>query len=411
MTRSVADPVAPAESTPLRRNRDFNLIWSGGTLSDLGSYTSMLAIPLLVLAITGSAAQAGTVGTVAALVRALSRLPGGALADRWDRRRLMLLSDLTRAVMFALLAVTVFSHHVSLAFVIVIVAAAAVFDVLFSPAELAAVSHLVPAGQLSDAFARNEARSYGASLAGPPLGGVLFGVGRAVPFAFDALSYLVSFVAVATIRQPVQGDRSAASNQTIVRDIADGVRHVLADRFLRAMLLVAAPLNFAVTGALFAMTITLRQGGTSAAMIGVTQGIIGLGGLLGALAAPRIQRHASIRQLVLVTSWGLTVCLAIAGLLTSHLVMAVPITVGLLLAPAANAVLFGRLAASTPSHLQARVVSVFYLVATTAASFAPLASGLLIQHVTSTTAMELSALAAAGSGVAATLSRGMRRTA
>lgn len=115
----------------------------------------------------------------------------------------MLCSDLARMALFAALTVAVLSHHVSLLFVIVVVGAASLFDVAFTPAEMAAVSQLVPADQLSDAFARNEARSYGASLGGPPLGGLLYGVGRAVPFAFDAFSYLISFVAIASIRQPV----------------------------------------------------------------------------------------------------------------------------------------------------------------------------------------------------------------
>lgn len=196
----------------------------------------------------------------------------------------------------------------------------------------------------------------------------------------------------------------------MVADIKDGVRHVFRDPFLRALLLVAAPLNFAVTGALFTMTVTLRQHDVSAPMIGVAQGIIGVGGVLGALAAPRIQRHLSLRSLVIFTSWALVICLAIAGLLTSHLTMAAPITAGLILSPASNAALFGRLAATTPSQLQARVVSVVFLVATTAASLAPLAAGLLIEHVTGATAMELCALAAACSSVAATVSRGLRVT-
>ncbi len=400
--------VAGAATVPLRRNRDFNLMWSGGTLSDLGSYTSLLAVPLLVLAITGSPAQAGTVTTLAAVIRGLARLPGGALADRWNRRTLMLVSDLARMVLFAGLALAVYAEHVSLLLVIVVVGAAALFDVLFSPAELAAISRVVPREQLPDAFARNEARSYGAALAGPPLGGLLYGLGRAVPFAFDAFSYLVSFVAVATIRQPFQGDRSETPAQNVVKDITEGVRHVLRDPFLRAFLLVSAPLNFAVTGALFTMTVTLRQSGISAGMIGVAQGIIGVGGFFGALAAPRIQRRASLRLLVVSTNWALLVCLAIAGLLTGHLVMAVPITIGLFLSPAANAALFGHLGATTPTHLQARVVSVVFLIATTAASVAPLVTGVLIQHVGGATAMELCAVAVAGSSIAATASRGMR---
>jgi MFS family permease len=397
-----------AELPPLRRNRDFNLLWGGGTLSDIGSFTSLLAIPLLVLAVTGSAAQAGTVGTVSALLRGLARLPGGALADRLHRRRLLLVCDFARMLLFATLAVAVVTDHVSLLLIMVIVGSASVFDVLFSPAELASVSRLVPAAQLRDAFARNEARSYAASLAGPPLGGLLYGLGRAVPFAFDAVSYLVSFVSISAIKQPLQESERAAPSQHLGHDILEGLRHVLSDAYLRALLLVAAPLNFAVTAALFTMTITLRQHGISAGMVGAAQGIIGVGGLVGALLAPRLSRMVSLRFLVVATCWALAVCFAVAGQLTFTILMAVPITCGLVLAPAVNAVMFGRLAETTPAHLQARVVSVVFFVATTAASVAPFASGVLIEHVTGETAMLLAAGAAAGSAIAGMLSRGIR---
>lgn len=180
----------------LWRNRDFNLLWTGQTLSDLGSWTSMLAIPLLVLSLTASATQAGTVGTVAAVVRSVVRLPGGALADRWNRRAVMLAADAARMCLYAALAAAVGLGHAPVALIVVVVVISVLFDVVYSPAETASVSNLVDAPQLPDAFARNEARSYGTSLVGPPLGGVLYAVSRTAPFLFDAASYLASFITV-----------------------------------------------------------------------------------------------------------------------------------------------------------------------------------------------------------------------
>ena len=78
---------------PLRGNRDFLLLWTAGTASGLGSQLTLVAYPLLVLSLGGTATQAGLVGTVGLLTRTLLRLPAGALADRWDRRRVMLGCD------------------------------------------------------------------------------------------------------------------------------------------------------------------------------------------------------------------------------------------------------------------------------------------------------------------------------
>ena len=194
---------------------------------------------------------------------ALARLPGGALADRLNRRRLLLVCDFSASVLFAALPAAVLTHHVSLAFVIVvIVGTAKLFDVLFSPAELAAVSHLVAP---PPALRRVRAQR-----------GTLL---RALPWpdhpgrsALRHRSCGAVRVRRALLPGVLRGDLAIRArtgrptpptpSQTIVRDITDGVRHVLADAYLRALLLVAAPLNFAVTGALFTMTITLRQHGT-----------------------------------------------------------------------------------------------------------------------------------------------------
>src|SRR4051794_34414381 len=89
--------VSPSSATPLRRNRDFVLLWSGQALSSLGSRISFAAFPLLVLALTGSPAQVGWVTFAGTLPLFLWSLPAGALVDRWNRRRVMLLADAVRA--------------------------------------------------------------------------------------------------------------------------------------------------------------------------------------------------------------------------------------------------------------------------------------------------------------------------
>jgi MFS family permease len=91
---------------PLLRNRDYMLLWSGQTLSELGSQTSSVAYPLLILALTGSATKAGGVGLAKWLPLALFALPAGALADRLDRKRLMIATDAIRLSGAASIVVT-----------------------------------------------------------------------------------------------------------------------------------------------------------------------------------------------------------------------------------------------------------------------------------------------------------------
>ena len=156
---------------PLRRNRGFRLLWTGQVLSDTGSQAALIAYPLLILALTHSAAIAGAVGTVTLLVQLVIGLPGGALSDRLDRRRTMIGCDAVRAIALAALGALVLMHLVSWPVVLVVAIVDRGLGVLFDPAATAALPGIVADGQLEEAWAATEARSYAANLAGPALGG------------------------------------------------------------------------------------------------------------------------------------------------------------------------------------------------------------------------------------------------
>ncbi|ASW54083.1 MFS transporter [Plantactinospora sp. KBS50] len=391
---------------PLWRNRSFNLLWGSQTLSDLGASMSALAIPLLVLALTGSPVQAGAVGTVLAVTRLVCRLPAGVLADRVDRRRTLLACDAVRIVGYVFLGVTILTGHVSLTAVIAVAVLDAACAVLFGTVEHAALASLVGREQLPDAVARNEARLHGTALAGPPLGGLLFGLGRSLPFLADAVSYLLSFVGVLLIRDPMQQPRTQAPRGHAT-ELAEGIRFALGDRFLRAVLLVAPPLNMGISGVVFALIVILQRHHVPPALIGTVETIIAAGGLVGAFAAPALQRRLRMPVLVVSICWAAVGLLALAAPLSSILA-AVPVAAVLLLSPACNAALFGYQAAITPDRLQGRVVSVIIFAASSMASTSPLLAGLLIEHVGGPATLMVFAALVAVSALTATISRGIR---
>lgn len=405
----MSDEAPSAALPPLRRNRDFNLLWVGQVCSELGTATATLAVPLLVLALTGSAVQAGAVRTASAIVGFALRLPAGALVDRWNRRLVMITVDVVRLAGWALLAALVLGHRVNLPVIVVIVCVNAAADVLFDPAESAAIAQIVPVHQRSIAFARNEARAYGTGLAGPPLGGLLYGLARAFPFVANAVSYAISVVTVWTIRTPLRAPRSDRPRQHLLHDMRDGLRHVRGDPFLRAVLIVAAPVNFASNGSFFVAITVLRLSGHSAAEVGIASGVLSIGGFAGAIAAGRIQRwQPSVRSLALLVMSAFVVGLLVASGVTTHLIVVVPLALPLILSPAVNAALFGRLSTRTPDHLQGRVSSVVVMFAMAAAALAPIICGALVEVVDGAAAMGLCAAVAAGATVAAMLSRGLR---
>ncbi|QMU76777.1 MFS transporter [Streptacidiphilus sp. PB12-B1b] len=406
-TEDATDTPAADPSPSLWRNRAFNLLWTGQCLSDAGSAMAGLALPLLVLQLTGSPTQAGLVGTAALVVTTVCRLPAGVLVDRCDRRRLMIVCDAFRVVAYAVLACAVVTGVADLAVILAVVAGGSAATAVFSTAEYAAVRSLVRPDQIVSAVARNEARSYGTSLAGPPLGGLLFGLARALPFFGNALTFLLSLVAVVCIRRPLQQPRPQTAPSADAGGW-EGLRFVLGNPFLRALLVIAAPLNMAFTGMIFAMTISLRRSGMSPVLVGLVTTVLGVGGFLGAFAAPSLQRRLRLPALITTICWSTAVLMAVSVLLSPSVVTAVPLAAAVFLGPTANAALFGYQAAITPDRLQGRVVSVILLAATSAAALAPALAGALLAQVPGRAAMLAFPLLVAASALAATFGRGLR---
>jgi hypothetical protein len=390
----------------LWRNREFTLLWVSQSLSDLGTSISGLAVPLLVLALTHSPVQAGLVGTVGLVVTVLCRLPAGVLVDRVDRRRIMLTCDAIRLIAYLTLGFVVLDGEASLTAVIAVTVVGSACNALFGTAEHSSLRNIVGPGQLPAAVARNEARSYGTTLAGPPLGGLLFGLGRSLPFFGDAVTFLASFCGVALVHRPLQEPR-AEKHAGNAAALAEGFRFVFGNPFLRAILLIAAPLNLAIHGIIFTIIVTLQRHGTPPAIIGLVETVVAVGGLLGALVAPALQRRMPLPALIRSICWAAAGFMAISALLTASVLAAVPVAVAVFLGPASNAALFGHQAAITPDRLQGRVVSVVIVVATSVSAAAPLLAGVLIAEWGSPAAILVFAAAVGGAAIAATVSRGI----
>lgn len=394
---------------PLMRNRGFRLLWIGQVLSDTGTEAALIAYPLLILALTHSPALAGLVGTASLVVQLILGLPGGAISDRLDRRLAMIICDTGRAAVVALLAALVLVHRATWPVVLAVAVIDGAANVLFDPSANAALPAIVADEQLEQAWAATEARTYAAGLAGPALGGFLFGLGRAVPFVGDAASYLVSAAAVSRIRGKFRAEPSGG-RKALGREVIDGLHLVWHNPLLRAVVIQAPLINFAFNGVIFTITLALRRHGTAPGIIGLAQAGIAVGGLLGAVIAPRLQGRLPLRRLVIVMTTVGTVMFGAAALLVPSTLVALPVAVTLLLAPAANAALFAAMLRATPEDMRGRVNSTVIQAATGLAALAPLASGLLVEHFSGQWAL---AAFAATTGISAIMSMalpGLRNT-
>lgn len=391
----------------LRHNRDFRALWIGEALSTLGSQMSLVAFPLLVLATTHSPARAGLVGFANQVPVLALYLPAGVLVDRHDRRAIMVWSSAVGAVALASVPVALSLGALPFGQILAVAFVAGARQVLYTVAEQGALPLVVDPSQLSEAVTGNQARTEAAMLGGPALGGLLFGLARAVPFAVDAVSYLVAAVGAQLVRAPLQEPRAGAPGGARA-EIAEGVRWLWSQPFLRASALAVAAANFTIAGGELVLLIRARQHGASSAAVGVMLGMIGLGGLLGALAANRIRRRLSPTVIVVGMFWVETALLAPLALTYNPYLMGAAMAVAAVGSPAWNAVVVGARLRLTPDHLRGRVISAARLISGSLIALGPLVAGLLAQGVGTTAVLLGFAGWQLGLSVLATVTRSLR---
>ena len=368
-------------SPSLWRNRDYMLLWSGQAVSILGGGISDLAYPLLALALTGSPAQAGFLAAVGGLPYLLISLPAGALVDRWNRKKIMILCDTVRAVSIGTIPVAAALGHLSIAQLYVTSAAAGSAFVFFNVAEVAALPRVVDKSQIPEAASQNQAAQAGTALAAPSLGGLLFqAVGHTVPFLVDAISYAASVISLFFIRTSFQLERTGEERH-LLAEIKEGVAWLWNQPLIRYMTFLTGGLNLAGSAIFLVLLILARQRGAPPALIGVMFAITAVGGLLGALVAPRFQRRFGYAQVIITAAWIQALVVPLFALAPNVYVLGTLGAILFVTAPIYNAVQFSYRVSLIPDALQGRVNSAVRMVGYGTLPVGSALAGLLIQSI------------------------------
>lgn len=377
----MVDSAPSVPAVPLWRNRDYVLLWSGQAVSTLGSGISGLAFPLLVLALTHSAAQAGFVAAVFGLPYLLISLPAGALVDRWDRKRVMLVCDAVRAVNMGSIPLTAALGHLSIVQIYLNAAVEGTFFVFFNVAEVAALPRVVDKSQIPDASSQNQAAQAGTALVSPPLGGFLFQtVSHSFPFLADAVSYGFSVLSLLFIKTEFQLERTAEQRRLWV-EIGEGLRWLWNQPLIRYMTFLTGGLNFSGNATFLILLILAKQEGASPALIGVMFAITSIGGLAGSIVAPRIQRRFGYAPVIITCVWIGALVIPLFTLAPNPFVLGALGAVGFLTGPIYNAVQFSYRVSLIPDELQGRVNSAVRMVAFGTIPLGTALAGVLIQSI------------------------------
>ncbi|HEV2540726.1 MAG TPA: MFS transporter [Frateuria sp.] len=310
-------------------NRDFRLLFGGSSISALGDQFTLVALPWLVLRLTGSPAALGLVLAAMALPRAIFMLIGGAMVDRLSARRILLLARGANALLVAVLAVLVLGGAIAMPAVYAIALGIGMATAFAYPAGSALLPQLVPSPQLASANALFMGARQLSLFIGPALAGLVIGAhaghgaaearGLGLAFAIDAASFVFSLASLWLIRTPA--DRAPrAAGRGVLADVAAGVRQVWADQPLRAFMLYAAVVTAFVGGPIQVGLPVLANSrlDLGAASLGILMTANGGGMLVGGFLSRAVARWAGGRLGMLVLCMDTLAGLALAALALVH---------------------------------------------------------------------------------------------
>ncbi len=375
---------APPASRSLWQNRDFIYLWGGQVVSTLGTSASTIVYPLLILALTKSPAAAGIASALTTVPYIIFSLPVGALVDRWDRKRVMILCDIGRACTLGSIPLAMLLHALTIWQIYAACLVEGSLFVFFNISNAAALPRVVSKEQLPAAVAQHEAGFGTASILGPSLGTLLYQtLGRGAPFIADSVSYVVSVLTLSFIKAPFQQD--AQSEQHDLRaEIWEGLRWLWQQPLIRYMAMLCGGLNAIGAAQPLIIIVLAKAMNAQDAQIGLIFSIAGVGGILGSLVSGYAQKRFRFGPVIIATVWSQALLWPLfifapryffLGLITALLYFFMPIF---------NVTQYSYRLALIPDRLQGRVNSTFRLIAFGLQPLGAALAGFLLERIGTT---------------------------
>ncbi|MFI8338769.1 MFS transporter [Streptomyces sp. NPDC085639] len=349
---------------PLRRNKDFNVFWLSQALSVLGGSVSLIALPLLVLDATGSLVQMGLVTVISGATAIGTGVFAGYVVDRADRRRLMIVCDLSRAMLLGAVPLVWWAAGPQIWLLYVLTALVAVLKTLFDVAYVTAIPHLVRTQDLTAANGRLMGTFALGSLLGPMVAGFLTaaaGADRAL--AVDGATFLISAAGLARVRFTSRRAGKHAGAGVLREMFVVGFRFLWSHPLLRPLTVQLTLLTFVTMGATDLLIYRVRHDlGRDAATLGYVIAVGGAGSVVAALGAGRLRRILGFG-----TCWLASIAMIAVGVTVTGVSGSVPVIAALSAVFMFGITLGGICTMTlrqevTPDHLLGRVTSAFWTV-------------------------------------------------
>jgi MFS family permease len=375
-------PIEGPSPESLRHNRDFATLLASQSISTVGDAVSATALPLLVLALTGSGLAMGAVGAISTGADFVMGTIAGAIADRGNRKRMMFLADVGRAFFTALIPLSDLVHGPTMAVIVLVAAPLAILRAFFRAGYLAAMPNLVGRSQLARGNGILETAFSASFIVGPALAGFLVTIiGPGQTLAVDAASFAISSIGLFLIRRELKApaDRPPAR---MVDEIRVGIEYVAHHSVLRTVILLFAATSAVLAPVGAAMTFRIvRDLGESPAAFGLALTGLGVGTLVGAVFATRLGHATNVARVMVVAVLVMGIPLIAAAAIDS--LPAIVVLTGLTGAgEAALVVVYVSVrAANSPDELVGRIASTARVISLGLMPIGNIIGGILIDTI------------------------------
>jgi MFS family permease len=366
---------------PLWKQRNFMLLWSGQLASWLGTEVSGIALPLVVLALTGSPAQAGGVAAIRGLVYVFWAIPAGVLIDRFDRRIVMVVANLGSGLAMGSIALALFFHNLTVVQLYIASAVEGSFFVFANLGRFASFPKVVSKEQFPAASAQSGTAEHIALLIGPPLGGFLYQtLGGFLAFFTDSLSYFINAVSIFFINIPL-GIETPVERKAIHHEVKEAFTWLWNQPALRFLNLITAGRTILASGLYLLIIVLAKEHYASSLFIGLIFAIGAGGGILGSTVSARIHNRFHMRQLIIGISVVTFLIFSLYALAINNFLLAGITFLFYLVDPLYDVTTSSYSAKIIPDTIRGRVTSLTRIVVLGAYSFGFFITGNLLQYI------------------------------
>lgn len=342
---------------PLWKQRNYMLLWGGQGISWLGTEISGIAMPLIILALTGSPALAGAIGAMRGITYVLLAIPAGYILDRWKRRNIMIFGNLGSGLAMLSVAIGLLLKQLNVPELFILMGIEGGCFVFANIGRFSSRRFLVPNEQLHEAVAQDSVIEHFALMIGPSFGGFLYQTGGPViSFLADAFSYFINAIALSFINSSLSV-KQTLSGIGLKEGLKEAAVWFWHQRLYRLFIMLSWARTIVVSALSLLIIVLAKQLHASALTIGIILAISAAAGIVGSVIFGKIARKYNRYSALIITGIACTVVF-FCYLFASNLMVLTIVTAILFALLPSFYIITGGIAREIPHHIQGRVTSI-----------------------------------------------------